>query len=124
MASVTFNNVTLFIGGLTKVTDPVAATKRIDIFTTPLRLANENSTSLIVKLYPNPVSDQLNVTLPAQVVLPVFVNVLDENGRIVQSFFTNEYNVTLQVSSLSAGNYILSGYDAQQNKLTAKMMKE
>jgi len=64
-----------------------------------------------IKVYPNPATDILNVSIGSNVAEPTEVIVYDQSGRKIKSFNTNydgHSPITTDVSSLSEGLYILS----------------
>lgn len=77
-------------------------------------LSNNNKISLqsqITKLYPNPTVDVLHVSLSEEVWGKTVLNIYDQQGRLMQSKTVDKNSAvlseTINVSSLTAGSYIL-----------------
>ena len=64
--------------------------------------SNENS----IVVYPNPVKDLLNIELPESFASPK-ISVIDIQGRTVMSVLSSSRSMSLDLSNLSSGNYIL-----------------
>jgi hypothetical protein len=75
-----------------------------------------------VKIYPNPATDQFTVELGSQSVSKSQIEIIDITGRIViaQDFSTRSSNV--DISQLSAGEYIVRITD-DQGFLVSKILK-
>jgi hypothetical protein len=64
-----------------------------------------------IKLFPNPATDKLNVSISSNVAEPTEVTIYDQSGRKMQTSMQNYdgYSpITMNVSSLTGGLYILS----------------
>jgi hypothetical protein len=64
-----------------------------------------------IKVYPNPATDILNISMSSNVAEPTDVIIYDNSGRKIQSFekaYNGSTPITLNVSSLSRGFYLLS----------------
>ena len=57
-------------------------------------------------VYPNPVKDLLNIELPESFASPK-ISVIDIQGRTVMSVLSSSRSMSLDLSNLSSGNYIL-----------------
>jgi len=126
IAVVTLNDETLFAGGATKVTYPGTGSKRVDIYTTPVRASMNAPTEAAfeMKVYPNPASDQLHIVLPQAVQFPLELSVYDGSGKMIISFNANDYDVILPVKFLAAGNYVIEGNDAGNNRYSSMVIKQ
>jgi hypothetical protein len=63
-----------------------------------------------IKVYPNPATDKLHISLFSNVAEPTKVIIYDQSGRKIQSSDTDydgHSQITLNVSSLSNGSYLL-----------------
>ncbi|MFY7708675.1 MAG: Ig-like domain-containing protein, partial [Flavobacteriales bacterium] len=72
-------------------------------------------------VYPNPVSDILNVEV-AMTGKKNFV-LYDMNGRIVQEIISSDQRLTFNLSNLSAGEYVLRVFDGKRVILDTKVLK-
>jgi hypothetical protein len=64
-----------------------------------------------IKIYPNPVSDDLNIRIPSNVAEPTQVVIFDQRGRQIKAFGVNYDGcspINLNLSSLPVGFYLLS----------------
>ncbi|MFN8164777.1 MAG: T9SS type A sorting domain-containing protein [Bacteroidia bacterium] len=61
--------------------------------------------SVIVNVYPNPVSDELNVSTGKAG--HKIVRVLDLSGKVVKQSFSDEANFKLNIEHLASGTYYL-----------------
>jgi hypothetical protein len=59
------------------------------------------------KIYPNPVSDIINITLPAELSVQTTVNIFNLLGEKVLSDEYNSDNIALNVSNLNSGIYFI-----------------
>jgi hypothetical protein len=76
-----------------KLNNPSAALKEINNY--------------ILKLYPNPVNDILNITVSKKTIGKSFA-IYDNQGRLVLSGKINAENTTIELSGLSGGLYLFS----------------
>ena len=84
-------------------------------------LSAQSISSLGGKVYPNPVSDVVNVEMPSNVVVNRYL-VLDLQGRVVASSKSANGNVIqINVSDLAKGNYVLK-LDTDAGVSTQKIM--
>ena len=76
------------------------------------------------KLYPNPASEELNITLSAAVKNPTPVALYDAYGRVVYEsiFKVGEKNKTVSTTNFSNGIYMLQVLSPQGNKVTRKVV--
>jgi uncharacterized repeat protein (TIGR01451 family) len=81
-------------------------------------LANQQFSSTIFKVYPNPVKTLLNIQSKE---LPTKIEIFDANGRLLQSAPIN--NNQADVSSLSSGTYFVKIY-SKENSGVVKITKE
>ena len=70
-------------------------------------LANESFTNEKVLIYPNPVSDAINIVAKSNM---KSVALYDIQGRQVQTHIVNSSQATIDLSDLQTGNYILKVY--------------
>ncbi len=81
-----------------------------DIYTLPSKTLSINESNHIInplKIYPNPANSTVNIDNPNNGTFEV--KVFDLNGRLIKSvpFNTNDKNISLNVSDLLKGNYII-----------------
>ncbi len=81
-------------------------------------LANQQFSSTIFKVYPNPVKNLLNIQSKE---LPTKIDIFDTNGRLLQSAPIN--NNQADVSSLSSGTYFIKIYSKEHSGVV-KITKE
>ncbi|MCD4744823.1 MAG: T9SS type A sorting domain-containing protein [Bacteroidales bacterium] len=65
-----------------------------------------------IKVYPNPVNNNANVSFSLETSTNVIINIYDLNGRIVKSINLNKkergtHNIPLELNSLTRGTYLL-----------------
>jgi len=88
---------------------------------TTAELSAQSISSLGGKVYPNPVSDVVNVEMPSNVVVNRY-SVLDLQGReVAASNGLNGNTIRINVSDLAKGNYILK-LDTDAGVRTQKIM--
>ena len=64
-----------------------------------------------IKVYPNPATDKLDVSISSNVAEPTQVIIYDQSGRKMQSLekaYDGSTPITMNVSSLSGGFYLVS----------------
>jgi hypothetical protein len=93
------------------ITVPSLSTTAVILKSTTTGVQNIKSQTDEIKVYPNPATDKLNISLFSNVAEPTEVIIYDQSGRKIQSFST-DYDghslITMNVSSLSGGFYLLS----------------
>lgn len=73
-----------------------------------------------IKLYPNPVKDQLQIQSEIKMAQVVIRNLL---GQTVKSFDVNDSKVGLDLNQLPAGNYLITLKDVNGDLSTRKIVK-
>lgn len=74
-----------------------------------------------IKLYPNPTSDLLNITIPKYLNLKnSYINIYYLNGKLVSKNKTSTHNIWLETSILSKGLYLLK-FSNDEISQTAKL---
>ena len=71
-------------------------------------------------MFPNPASNQLKISAQEAI---SSVNVFDVSGRKVKSFTINNTNITLDISDLSEGVYLIK-YKSAGKAGAAKFIKQ
>lgn len=66
------------------------------------QLSTSEATKITAKVYPNPVSDVLNIENKATV---KSVEIYDYNGKLVKTVSENSSNISINLSDLVSGNY-------------------
>ena len=84
-------------------------------------IANTNNTAAQMKLYPNPASNTLSVSLAVKD--QYTISVMSADGRMVMSAETESVNTTLDVSALPTGVYILKA-KGTDNVYTQRFSKQ
>jgi len=81
---------------------------------------------VLLKVYPNPVQDQLSIVMPIRENDDLVVRILNYNGQVVrtQDVRVTEAtkNITIDVSGLTVGNYLIS-VQGRSHKGAAKFVK-
>ena len=90
----------------------------------PLTNISENSNDLNNKLYPNPVNGTLNVMLQNEKHQPMTLSIFNDMGQNVSMTKTREGNISIPVSELTAGIYMLFVTDENGNTKTSKFIKD
>ena len=77
-------------------------------------------------LYPNPATDVLNVVMPERIISEkVFCDIIDTHGKLVKKEVLHGSNhVRLDISTLSAGHYIMHFYDLSTLNQSVKVVKQ
>ena len=86
-------------------------------YTGPLLAINENGEKLIVvknlvKIYPNPGSNILNVQAKKEMRKPLLAQLYDMNGKLVNATTSYKNNFSIDISSLPKGIYTFKLYNA------------
>ncbi|MBP0903099.1 T9SS type A sorting domain-containing protein [Mariniflexile gromovii] len=82
---------------------------------------DNNEISKSIKLFPNPVNDVINLTMP-NTIKPDRFEISDINGRIVKTLIDKNIRNQISVSELSSGVYLLNIYSTE-GKTTKKFIK-
>ena len=101
-------------------------TNRVDIYTAPLRMENEQllNTDFEITIFPNPVFEQFSIHVSNADVLPAYAEIFDLNGRLVDAFeLTNETQL-INANTLPSGNYIITVTDSFEHRSVKKMIKQ
>jgi hypothetical protein len=80
----------------------------------------------VIRLYPNPVSDYLNIELDLSTKGKVYGEILDMNGRLISRHALNAFEeelIRVDVSSLSAGMYLIQVVNGEEQYIE-KFMKQ
>ncbi len=67
-------------------------------------LANTKFDNAEIKIFPNPTSNILNINTSSTI---TSLEIIDTNGRRIQSLFQNSNEVILNIESLQSGIYLL-----------------
>lgn len=90
--------------------------------TWPLSIHNTDKDNALIKLYPNPVFSQLNVNVGMHVAANGVIKVLDFTGKVLLVKEVSDNIMTLDVSQLSTGIYLLQ-YSINGNNSYLKINK-
>jgi hypothetical protein len=74
--------------------------------------------------YPNPVSEQLNVSVSGMEIVNGTLTIMDINGRLVLSTGMNSFNTTVDMTNLTTGVYFIRYKDSDGRTATLKVTKE
>lgn len=96
---------------------PIASFK-----TGPARLT-EPTMQTGIEIYPNPVGDQLQISLSNDMTFPLTCMIYDLYGRMLISAKIAEPFVTIDVNDLASGNYFITVVSADNQRWSAKFMK-
>lgn len=83
-------------------------------------LSVESQNLLELKIYPNPIKNNLNIESKTALSLITIYNTI---GKKIKSEKTNQLKLTLNLSGIANGIYILNITDTQGNKTTRKLIK-
>lgn len=75
--------------------------------------SSELPNGLIKNPYPNPASDQLNIVANGN---PVAINLLSVDGKVVDSFYTDDY-LRIECTNYSAGAYFIECISGEKREL-------
>jgi hypothetical protein len=92
------------------ITVPSLSTTAVILKSTTTGVQDIKSQTDEIKVYPNPATDKLHISLFSNVAEPTKVIIYDQSGRKIQSSDTDydgHSQITLNVSSLSNGSYLL-----------------
>ena len=90
---------------------PALSTTAILLRSTSTGIAEPKNQADEINIYPNPVSDKLNISISSNIAEPTTVTVFDQSGRKIQTSVSNYdgYSpITMNVPTLSGGFYLLS----------------
>lgn len=79
----------------------------VNVVASPLAVNEVSEKNSIFKIYPNPVTDILNIDSQVKV---KSINIFDKVGRNVLSSKINNYKFNIDLSKLSSGTYIVTAY--------------
>lgn len=96
---------------------PIASFK-----TSPARLT-ESTMQTVIEIYPNPVGDQLQISVSNDMTFPLTCMIYDLYGRMLVSAKLTEPLGTIDVKDLAAGNYFITVVTADNQRWSAKFMK-
>ncbi len=92
---------------------------------TPSSIDEDKNNPEFIKVFPNPTSGIINISLSPTLTGNINIRILDESGRLVRSFkdFIDfaPYNKQLDLSSLDPGNYIVN-MTCKGNNYNAKVI--
>lgn len=92
------------------ITVPSLSTTAVILKSTTTGVQDIKSQTDEIKVYPNPATDKLHISLFSNVAEPTKVIIYDQSGRKIQTSNTDydgHSQITLNVSSLSNGSYLL-----------------
>ena len=124
VAATTVGSKGFFAGGTILYGYPTPTnTKRVDIFTAPLRLIAEEIINPVFEaiVYPNPSSVVLNIEIPT-IYAATYATLYDLNGRAVKMMNIADNTTSMQVTDLVPGNYLLIIHDETGNRIVKKVM--
>lgn len=97
-----------------------ASTKTGKVYRYQLRVDADKHFATKMNIYPNPATDFVNLKMDdARTGLTEDINIFNISGRLVKSFTLNNGTATVDINSLDAGAYIVSGQRVSQ-KLVIK----
>lgn len=124
VAATTVGSKGFFAGGTIIYGYPTPTnTKRVDIFTAPLRVASEEiiNPTFEANVYPNPASVVLNIEVN-NLFAPTYATLYDLSGRAIKMINIDNSVASMQVDDLVPGNYILIIHDETGNRAVKKIM--
>lgn len=126
ISTVAVANHVLFAGGINGYVYPTYTTSAtVDIFAAPMRLSSNvglNQQVIELAVYPNPANQ--NITLSADAdYLPADIMIYDFSGKAVMHVILQNEETSINISSLSAGLYLITGIDSKGRNYHAKFNK-
>ncbi len=83
----------------------------VDFETTPVGIVSVGNTESKINVYPNPVTNTLNVVLKASIVSGAKLELIDITGRVVLGKNINAQQTQLSVTEIPSGIYLLKLYN-------------
>ncbi|MBN2747731.1 MAG: T9SS type A sorting domain-containing protein [Bacteroidales bacterium] len=90
------------------------------VFITPLYTSQKKQ----IKIFPNPASDQLHISLTASAETIEVVQLLDLQGKVVMQKELNTAATQLDIRNLPSGAYLIRGYTKTGKSFSGKVVKE
>lgn len=90
--------------------------------TNPAKLT-ESAMQTGIKIYPNPVDDQLHISFSNDAAFPLTCMIYDVYGRMLLSVMITEPMQTIDVKELASGNYFISAVARDNQRWSSKFMK-
>lgn len=90
------------------------------------KMSNDLATgekAVVMKVFPNPAANKINVTVPATY-LNGFIRVVDVHGTPLKALQANGNNISIDISHLPAGVYVISLEKGTLEKQTTKFVKQ
>ena len=104
------------------------STDTLDVLIDDCTLANELNLDNNIQLFPNPVSDQLNIKLEIDLTATYEVTITNYSGQIVESFTrkasTKLSNLSINVGHLTEGIYILQIKPEKESAIKTRFIKK
>ncbi|MDD4972449.1 MAG: glycoside hydrolase family 44 protein [Paludibacter sp.] len=104
------NSVTVNSNTFTIIVPSLSVTAVV-LKSTPTGVSDVKSQRDEIKIFPNPATDKLSITIRSNIAEPTEVIISDQSGRKIQSMaeaYDGSTPITLNVSSLSIGYYLLT----------------
>lgn len=100
------------------ITVPALSTTAVLLQPIPVGLGSANNIERGIKIYPNPVTDHLYVSMGSSVAEPTQITVFDQLGRKIKDYTVNydgHSNMKVDLPSLTSGYYYLSVHNNHQS---------
>jgi hypothetical protein len=99
------------------ITVPALSTTAVLLQPTPVGLESVRKVDGGIKVYPNPATDHIYVSLNSSVAEPTQLTIFDQHGRIIKTLVVNYdgySEIKIDLPSLASGYYFLSVYNNNQ----------
>ncbi len=83
----------------------------------------EWDSNVAISAYPNPMTSQLTIAFPDEVLENMRFTMTDESGRVIQNGLLDEKETVIDVLGLARANYFLTVYRKDQSVRVYKLVK-
>lgn len=83
----------------------------------------EWDSNVAISAYPNPMTSQLTIAFPDEVLENMRFTMTDESGRVIQNGLLDEKETVIDVLALARANYFLTVYRKDQSVRVYKLVK-
>ncbi len=77
---------------------------------TPSSIASSVADVIEIKMYPNPSSDLLNISLPEKLEMPGYIHIYGQTGVLIKRVALNDQNMTINIEDINSGIYLMKSY--------------
>lgn len=84
----------------------------------------ENTINQLIKIFPNPNSGTVNISIPTGIQLPFKLDIIDLSGRLTRSFTMSLKSQSFDLANLPAGIYIYQLTSAKRDIFRGKIIRQ